>query len=148
VRTADRTLVAIPNGKLAELRIENFAVRDRLRLACTVSLVYQTTAEQMRRVLSALEGVLRAQPKLWPDNVVVRFKELAQSSLDIEVMAWFQTRDWAEFQVIRQDVLLGFMGVVESVGTAFAYPTRTLRVVPPPGGAPAPTKIGPSGASH
>jgi MscS family membrane protein len=148
VRTADRTLVAIPNGKLAELRIENFAVRDRLRLACTVSLVYQTTAEQMRRVLTGLDGVLRAQPKLWPDNVIVKFKELAQSSLDIEVIAWFQTRDWAEFQMIRQDVLLGFMGVVESVGTAFAYPTRTLRVVPPPGGAPPPTKIGPSGAAH
>jgi len=29
VRTLDRTLISIPNGKLAEMRVESFAVRDR-----------------------------------------------------------------------------------------------------------------------
>ena len=132
VRTGDRTLVSIPNGKLAELRIENFAARDRLRLACTLSLVYQTTEQQMRQVLIGLESVLRAQAKLWPDVVVVKFKELAASSLDIEVTCWFTTTDWGQFQAIRQDVLLGFMSVVESAGTAFAHPTRTVRLQQPP----------------
>ena len=43
-------------------------------------------------------------------------------------MAWFQTRDWSEFQLIRQEVLLQFMRVVEAAGTAFAFPTRTIHV--------------------
>jgi MscS family membrane protein len=127
-RTLDRTLISIPNGRVADMRLESFTARDRMRLACTVGLVYGTTAAQMREVLAGLEGVLRAHPKIWPDAVVVRFKELASSSLDIEVMAWFETADWSEFQLIRQEVLLRFMEVVETAGASFAFPTRTVHV--------------------
>ena len=128
IRTLDRTVIAIPNGRLADMRVESYTIRDRMRLACTVSLVYSTTAEQMRTVLSGLERVLRAHPKIWPDAVVVRFKELAASSLDIEIMAWFQTQDWGEFQLIRQDILIQFMDVVEGAGSGFAFPTQTVHV--------------------
>jgi MscS family membrane protein len=129
IRTLDRTVVSIPNGKLAEMRLETFAARDRLRLACTVGLVYGTTADQMRCVLEGLEAVLRTHPKIWTESVIVRFKELGASSLDIEVMAWFTTSDWPEFLLIRQETLLAFMKVVEEAGTSFAFPTRTVHLV-------------------
>jgi MscS family membrane protein len=129
IRSPDRTLVAIPNGKLAEMRIENFAARERLRLACTLTLTYATTEQQLRRVLADVEAALRAQPKLWPDQVVVRLSALAASSMDIEVQAWFQTKDWAEFQGIRQELFLKFIEVVGRAGASFAYPTRTVHVV-------------------
>jgi MscS family membrane protein len=129
IRTLDRTLVSIPNGKLADMRLESFAARDRFRLACTVGLVYETTADQMREVLAGLERVLREHPRIWPDAVVVRFKEFGASSLDIEVMAWFQTADWSQFQLVRQEVLLQFMEVVEKAGSSFAFPTRTVHLV-------------------
>jgi MscS family membrane protein len=132
IRTLDRTIVAIPNGKLAEMRTETFAVRDRLRLACTVSLVYQTTAEQMRRVLAEVESALRAHPKIVGDTVSVCFKEMSASSLDIDVAAYFATTDWNEFQVIRQGVLLQLMQIVEGAGTAFAFPTRTVQLLGTP----------------
>jgi MscS family membrane protein len=135
-RTLDRTLITIPNGRLADMRIESFTARDRMRLACTIGLVYGTTAAQMRRVLEGLEGVLRRHPRIWPDAVVVRFKEFAASSLDIEVMAWFMTPEWSEFQLIRQEVLLGFMEVVEAAGTSFAFPTRTVHLAAAPPAAP------------
>lgn len=128
-RTLDRTVISIPNGRLADMRLETFAARDRIRLACDVGLVYGTTAAQMRGVVAALERVLRAHPQIWPDAVVVRFKGFGASSLDIEVMAWFLTSDWAEFQAIRQEMLLSFMDVVEREGSAFAFPTRTLHLV-------------------
>jgi MscS family membrane protein len=130
-RTLDRTLISIPNARLADMRLESYTARDRLRLACVVGLVYETSASQMRQVLAGLEAALRDHPKIWPDAVVVRFKELAASSLDIEVMAWFQTSDWSEFQLIRQEILLRFMEVVEAAGTGFAYPTRTLHIATP-----------------
>jgi MscS family membrane protein len=129
IRTLDRTLVSIPNGKLADMRVESFTARDRIRLACTIGLVYGTTGTQMRAVLTGIEGALRDHPKIWSDAVVVRFKELAESSLNIEVMAWFLTADWSEFQLIRQETLLKFMEVVERAGTSFAFPTRTVHVV-------------------
>jgi MscS family membrane protein len=135
VRTLDRTLITIPNGRLADMRLESFSARDRMRLACTLGLVYDTTAAQMRRVLAGLEAALRAHPQIWPDAVVVRFKEFGASSLDIEVMAWFQTPEWSEFQLIRQEVLLQFMEVVERAGTSFAFPTQTVHLTGDPAAA-------------
>lgn len=131
IRTLDRTLVSIPNGKLAEMRVETFAARDRLRLACTLGLEYGTRADQMRSVIADIESALRRHPKLWTESVTVRFKGLAESSLDIEVMAWFTTNDWDEFMVIRQDMLLEFMAIVERHGCSFAFPTRTVQLIAP-----------------
>lgn len=128
IRTLDRTLISIPNGKLAEMRLESFSARDRIRLACTIGLEYGTTVLQMREALAGLERLLRDHPKIWPDAVVVRFQGFGESSLNIEIMAWFLTADWGEFQLIRQELFLGFMEVVEKAGTSFAFPTRTVHL--------------------
>jgi MscS family membrane protein len=127
-RTLDRTLISIPNGNLSDQRLETFAVRDRMRLATTIGVEYSTTHEQMQQVLEGFEHVLREHPKIWPDAMVVKFKEFGASSLDIEIMAWFQVPTWGDFQQCRQEVLLGFIKVVEDAGTGFAFPTRTLHV--------------------
>jgi MscS family membrane protein len=128
IRTLDRTLITIPNGKLAELRLESFAVRDRLRLSCTLGLGYDTSERQLRDVLAGIEGVLRAQPKLWPEGVTVRFKEIGPASLNLEVNAWFDTNNWDEFVLIREDVLLAFLRVIEGAGAALALPTRNVHL--------------------
>lgn len=132
IRTLDRTVITVPNGELANQRIESFTARDRLRLAFTLGLVYGTTAPQMRAILADLEAILRRHPKIWPDVVTVRFKDLAASSLDIEIAAWFLTTDPTEFQLIRQNVLLDFMDAVERHGSAIAFPTQTVHIAAAP----------------
>jgi MscS family membrane protein len=127
-RTLDRTIITIPNGRLADMRLESLTARDRMRLAAVIGLHYRTTAEQLREVLSGFEHVLREHPSVWRDVVSVRFIAFGASSLNIEVMAWFRTAEPNEFQQFRQDVLLQFMDVVEQAGTSFAFPTQTLQI--------------------
>ena len=73
--------------------------------------------------------MLLGHPRIWPDTVVVRFAGFGASSLDIEVMAWFETADFDVFRECREDVLFGFMRVVEEAGSSFAFPTQTVHVV-------------------
>lgn len=129
IRTADRTLVTVPNGRLADMRVESLTARDRTRLNCVLALVYDTTAVQLRGVLAGLEHVLRVHPRIWADGLTVRFVALGASSLDIEINAWFKVADADEFALCRQEVLLRFMEVVEAGGTRFAFPTRTVHVI-------------------
>ena len=129
IRTLDRTMVSMPNGKLADMRIETYAPRDRIRLNFVVGLVYETTSAQMREILAGWEGLLRGHPKIWPDVVQVRFQSFGESSLNVEVQCWFQTSDWNEFIQIREEVLLQMMEMVERAGSAIAFPTRTVHVV-------------------
>jgi MscS family membrane protein len=130
-RTLERTIVTIPNGKLADSRIESYTARDRLRFATIIGLVYGTSEAQVRQVLDGFQRVLKAQPKLFPEGVTVLLRGLGASSLDIEVAAQFQTEDYAEFQAIRQEVLLQFLRVVEEAGTALAFPTQTVHFIAP-----------------
>ncbi|HEU4615888.1 MAG TPA: mechanosensitive ion channel family protein [Kofleriaceae bacterium] len=128
IRTLDRTVVTLPNGRLADMRIETFALRDRIRFNTMLNLVRETTAAQMREVLAGLEDVLRKHPLIWPDSAEVRFAQLGASSLDVEVIAYFKEKDFGKFKVIRQDVLLQFMEVVERAGSGFAFPTHTVHI--------------------
>jgi hypothetical protein len=125
IRTLDRTLITIPNGRLADMRIEDFASRDRIRLSATIGVVYGTTRAQIERIVAGMETVLRDHPLIWPDTVVVRFAGFGASSLDIEVMAWFRTSDFNVFRDCRQEALFGFMRVVEEA--ARASPSRRGR---------------------
>ncbi len=129
IRTLDRTLISIPNGKLSEMRVESYAPRDRFLLNCKLGLIYETTPEQMRQVLQDFERELLAHPKIWSENVSVRFVALGASALNIEITAWFLTENYDEFQVVQQEVLLGFMDVVKNAGTQFAFPTQTVHLM-------------------
>lgn len=129
IRTLDRTMVTLPNGKLSDMRIETYASRDRCRLHAMLGLVYSTTSEQLRQILAGWERTLREHPGIWPDDMIVRFTQFGQSSLDIEVMAWFKTSDFNQFRVWRQEVLIAFMETVEQAKSSFAFPTRTVHLV-------------------
>ena len=127
-RTLDRTLITIPNGKLADSRTETFAARDRIRLYTNLALAYHTRAPQMRAVLSGIEQALRAHPLIAPDAPAVRFTEFREFALNVEVMAWFGTSDWGEFTKVRQELFLRFMEIVEEAGAEFAFPVRRVEL--------------------
>jgi MscS family membrane protein len=128
-RTLDRTVVTIPNGKLSEMKLETFAARDRMRMNTILGLSYASTESQIRAVLEGVRAALESHPKLWPDSKMVRLIRFGESSLDVEVMAWFQTSDWDEFIAIREEMLLTMLGIVAQAGTSLAFPTRTVHVM-------------------
>jgi MscS family membrane protein len=125
IRTLDRTLVTIPNGRLADSRIESYAPRDRIRLGTTITLGYGASAAQVRQVITGIEQALTAHPLVWPDVVVAKLANLGPATIDIEILCWIATTDYDAFRVARQEVLLAVMGVVEASGAHFAQ-------LPPP----------------
>lgn len=127
IRTLDRTVVTLPNGRISEMRIETYAARDRCRMHHKIGLVRSTTADQLRQVLEGFEATLRDHEAIWKDELVVRLIDI-DDSLVIEVMAWFVTTDYAQFRAWRQDVLIEFLDIVEQANTKLAFPTQTLYV--------------------
>ena len=127
LRTDDRTLIAISNGKLADERTESHAARDRFRLISKIGLSYATTREQLQTILAGVLRVLREHPRVCPEGATVSFASFGDSSRDIEVVAWFEVSTSGDFVSCREDVLLGIMRVV-AAGTQFAFPTRTVHL--------------------
>lgn len=128
-RTLDRTLITIPNGKLAETRVESYTARDRIRLHSVFYLDYGTTAAQVREILAGIEAALRAHPRIYPDDMTIRLSAIGPNGMEITVMAWFLTQEFSVFTGFRQEMLLAFLEVVERAGTRIA-PTTTVSIAP------------------
>jgi MscS family membrane protein len=128
IRTLERTVVSIPNGKLAEMQTETFAPRDRMRFSIELRLVYGTTSAQVREIMEGIGSALREEPKCREDSVSVVLTQLAYASLVLEVIAFFDTLDANEFNSIRQNLLLKFMEIVEHAGTQLALPAQRIEL--------------------
>ncbi|HEY3667150.1 MAG TPA: mechanosensitive ion channel family protein [Polyangiaceae bacterium] len=121
IRTADRTVVSIPNGKLAEMRVETVNRQDRLRFYCVVGVAH-ATSNQLSAVLSALEGLLRAEQLVEPATVGARLIALTDAGMNLEVTAMLATTDGNAFAAARQALLLGIVQAIEKAGARCRTP--------------------------
>jgi MscS family membrane protein len=126
IRTVERTELSIPNGSLATMNVENLSRRDKFLFNPKIGLRYETTPDQLRYVLAEARRLLYEHPKVETASARIRFTGLEDSWLALEVFSYILTRDAAEFNAIREDILLRFMDVVADAGTGFAFPSQTL----------------------
>jgi len=87
---------------------------------------YETTPDQLRYILVEIRKLLYAHERILPDTPRVRFINFGAFSLDIEVLAYANTKDWAEFLGIREDIFLRIMEIIEASGSGFAFPSQTV----------------------
>jgi MscS family membrane protein len=126
IRGLDRTVTTIPNADFSKMQIINLTRRDRILLRTTLGLRYETSDEQLRFVLTKLRELLVAHPRITDSPVRARFKGYGDSSLNVEIYAYVNTRDYNEFLAIKEDVLLQMKNIVEEAGTGFAFPSRMV----------------------
>jgi len=126
VRTLDHTVITIPNATFSNMEIDNITARERIRLLAVVTVRYETTPDQLRYILVEIRKLLYRHERIIPDTPRVRFINFGAYSLDIEVVAYVNTTDWAEFLGIREDIFLRIMDIIDASGSGFAFPSQTL----------------------
>jgi MscS family membrane protein len=126
VRTEERTLLAIPNGTVATINVENLSRRDKILFKTVLGLHTDTSPDQVRHVVSEIFRVVSSDPKIETSTVRVRLTELTASSINVELLSYVLTRDFNEFAEVREDLLLRIMHFVEDSGTTLASPSQTL----------------------
>ena len=125
IRTLDRSIVSIPNGQIANERLEDLSCRDKFWLHPILSLRYETTAAQMRSALEAIRRLLAEHAHVERDSVRVRFLRFGSSSLDVEVFAYILAIDFPDFLGIQEELLLRMMDAIQAAGTRMALPSQT-----------------------
>lgn len=125
IRTLDRTLVILPNGQIANMKLETISARDKFRFHPVIRLTHETTPEQLRSVLGSIRELLHQDPSIDPRSVRVRFIRLGAFSLDIDLFAYAAASDWSGFLEIQEHLLVGIMEILQKAGTGLALPHRT-----------------------
>ena len=125
VRTLDHTLVSIPNADFAKLPLENFTKREKIWYHPRIGLRYETTRDQVRTVIANIEKLLKSHEKVIPDSARIRFTEIGEYSLNLDVFAYIKETDYAEYLKVAEGLNLKMMEIVEQAGTQFAFPSQT-----------------------
>ncbi len=126
VRTFEKTLVTIPNSKIANDTIENMDARPIRRIMMTVGVTYDTSADQMEQAVEAIREILRTHPHIDQGYWLVNFTEFGASSLNIFIYCFADTKVWADYLDVRQSVNLLIMRELEKLGLDFAFPSQTV----------------------
>jgi MscS family membrane protein len=130
IRVLDQSLVTVPNKTMTTSNIVNWSRLTKRRLNMTLSLSYGSSPAQMLSVVQAIRDMLRAHPQVERESVLVQFVEVGTSSLDITIICFTKTPAWNDFQVVRQDINLKIMEIMEERGVENANPTYNIVMEP------------------
>jgi small-conductance mechanosensitive channel len=116
--------VVIPNQELTSTRINNYRKMKRRRVQFSFGVVYDTSAEQLEKVLDITKEIFKGIEMVELDRV--HFKEYGDFSLNFEVVYFVNIPDYNTYMDIQQKINLNLKKRFEKEKIQFAYPTQTV----------------------
>ena len=128
IRGFDTRPLYIPNSAFANIAVENPSRMQNRRIYETIGIRY-ADARVMGAIVADVEAMLRAHDDIAADKfLMVNFDAFAPSSLDFFVYCYTRTTRWAEYHVVKQDVLLRIIEIIGRHGAEIAFPTSTVHI--------------------
>jgi MscS family membrane protein len=127
IRRLDDTQVTLPNADISRAKVINFSERHHILFVHVVGVRYETTVEQLRTIVRAIDTRFRAHQMVIDEDDYprVRVCGFGDSSIDIEVRAHVDTTSFSEFTGVQEDLLLLLYEIIEAAGSGFAFPSST-----------------------
>ena len=132
VRRFDKALVTIPNSKLANEALINFSRMTQRRIYWSIGVEYRTTQDQLQAIIRDISEYLHSQPAFETDprhtKTFVFLDTFGDSSINIMLYCFTKTTVWGEWLAVKETLAYKIKEIVESHGTAFAFPSTSLYV--------------------
>jgi len=131
IRTANDTMLHLPNNIIATTAIENLTYTDNqaIRVLFNIGLEYNTKVEKIEEAIKIIKNVLTDHPNIVKTGLTapfVGFSEFKESSLNLSCgYSLFPT---SKSTAIRTEVNLKIKKELEAAHIHFAYPTQTIHL--------------------
>jgi MscS family membrane protein len=126
VRTPEDSIITIPNSKFIGSLVENRGARRYRRTKATIGLTYDTPPEKIEAFCEGVRELIREHPYTRKDQYHVWFSQFSASSLDVQLLFFFDTLDWATEQRERHRLLADILRLATRLKVSFAFPTQTI----------------------
>ncbi len=129
IRTFEKALVSIPNSIVANSQIENFSRRNKRRIKLSLGLVYNTSNEQMQKIVQEIRQMLLAHPNIAKDEtLLVNFDNFGDSAKEIFIYTFTNTANWQKYLAIKEDIFYKIAQIVQKHGSDFAFPSQSVYI--------------------
>ncbi|MEA2064186.1 MAG: mechanosensitive ion channel family protein [Gemmatimonadota bacterium] len=126
VRTWANTLMYVPNKMVTREKIETLAKMKKRRVKMTIGIQYDSPPEKVRLLLERIRELLKKDPGVNQEYMLVRFTDFGPSSLDIFLYYFSNSIVWDEYLEVRERINLAIMELVSDLGLSFAFPSQTI----------------------
>lgn len=128
IRTSLSSQVSIPNSKLASSNVDNLGRRKYRRYTTRIGVEYDTSTEQIEAFCEGIHELIRRQPHTRKNFYAANFNDFGDSALEILLVCYFETPDWATELRERHRLLLDIVRLAKKLDIAFAFPTQTVHM--------------------
>lgn len=136
LRTPANSLITVPNGRLADMTLDNLGLRTYRRYREILTIQYNTPPDKILQFMEGIRAVIKAHPLTVNDaeRMQVNFFEFDASSLNILMVMHFEVNSMPEELQAREDINMAVLKLAHELGVQFAYPTQTVHIASMPKG--------------
>ncbi len=128
IRLVDKSLVVMPNKMVSSEAIVNLSRFTQRRVEQVLGFTYDTTPDQLAALVEEIRALLLAEAEIDPASVMVYFRDLSASSLDVWVVYASRDADFKKGAALKQRMNLAIMRAVAARGLSFAFPTSVMHL--------------------
>jgi MscS family membrane protein len=128
VRTFEGSLVYVPNGKLADMIVNNYGLRVYRRFRTTLNITYNTPTQKITPFIDGLKEIIYQHPATLNDRSQVALSGLNASSIDIIFHTFLDVPGWPEELQAKQETLIAILDLAQLLGVSFAFPSTSIYV--------------------
>jgi MscS family membrane protein len=143
IRTADDTLLIVPNSNLTTMNITNYGRRRYRRYLTRIGVAYSTSLEHLTAFRDGIQDLIRRHEQTRKDQFEVAVNELGASAVEVLVNVYFEVADRAQELAARDGLILDILRLAEDLHIELAYPTQTIHLAPAADGAGRPAALPP-----
>ncbi|HKB37911.1 MAG TPA: mechanosensitive ion channel domain-containing protein, partial [Gemmataceae bacterium] len=115
IRTADDTLLIVPNSSLTTMEITNYGRRRYRRYQTRIRVAYSTSREQLCAFRDGIQEVIRATEQTRKDAFEVAINDLGGSAIEILVNVYFEVADRHQELAARDALILDILRLAEEL---------------------------------
>jgi MscS family membrane protein len=128
LRTADNSVISIPNNAVVNASVENLSLRQTRRQRLLLQIDSDTSPEKIETFCRSITQLISDNPFTKKDNIYVRFNDFGESSLNILASFHFEVANYAAELEERERILLRVIELAKTMDVDFASPTEIVRV--------------------
>ncbi len=126
IRTLDTSLIAVPNGKLVDMTINNLGARQRRRFRTMIELPYHTPPPLVEAFVKGLREMAMAHPHTYKEMYFIHLNQFSASSLSVLFFIYFETNEYAQDVKYREEIMMGIIEMARDMGVKFAVPSTSV----------------------
>jgi len=133
IRTFYDSVLSIPNSKAVSSIVDNMGRRRYRRVRTQIGIRYDTPPERIEAFLEGIKRIIQTNQTTRKDYFHVVLNDFGPDHLAVLLYFFVKVPDWSAELIERQRIFLEIIRLADSLGVAFAFPTRTLEVESFPG---------------